>query len=498
MLYIYLDNSQIKLMYVKKSILGQYETFFHSKSFQVDLLKDGVPATPEVIASGIKEALSGLTEETIKDREVTLVLPQEAFLFFRADMPSDVATPEVLTNFLREKARSQLDSDIENSYYDFLIRENENKKKILFYAIKKEILEAYEIPLRLVELNLKSVVPEALSYFKLFEKTLRSNKKENIWYVSMDQDKLTGYVYDSFGLLEEDRWTAPASGDAKVESILHKQTAKYETKNIKLNRLLLSGRQSENVRQDTFTKSVGVWTNPLKRIIPHFYSDYLKMLKGQNQPELPILSYDMLIGAFIFNTENSNFSLLKGKTANGKSKLGTSKFKFPKPNISKKGLILFLVSFSLVFASIFGFSKIKSEKINFNIKIPNFSLPNSFTPSPTNIPNTPTPEPPTPTPTPEIKKDQVKIKILNGSGIVGKAGDVKKFLQGAGYEDILTGNAATFDYDTTVIQTKDGENSLAELIAEDIKSEIEKKALFETLDKDNAADIVIIVGTDFK
>jgi len=187
-------------MLLKKSLLGQYESSFLKKNLQVELLKDGLPVNPDVIASGLKEALSGFKDQPIKEKDVTLILPQEAFLFFREDMPVDVADA-VLETYLREKARAHLNSDMDNSHFDYLIRESEGKKKILFYAIKKEALLAYQKPLELLDFNLKSIIPEPLTYFKLFEKTLRANKKENIWYVSYDQDKLSGYVYDSYGLL---------------------------------------------------------------------------------------------------------------------------------------------------------------------------------------------------------------------------------------------------------------------------------------------------------
>jgi len=88
--------------------------------------------------------------------------------------------------------------------------------------------------------------------------------------------------------------------------------------------------------------------------------------------------------------------------------------------------------------------------------------------------------------------------VLNGSGIRGKAGIVKDFLTDAGYEDIITANAAAFDYEITVIQFKKGQEATRDLVSEDIASEIEDKVVFETLAEDEAADIVIIVGTDFK
>ena len=75
---------------------------------------------------------------------------------------------------------------------------------------------------------------------------------------------------------------------------------------------------------------------------------------------------------------------------------------------------------------------------------------------------------------------------------------VKDFLKAVGYEDILTGNAESFDYETTVIQYKKNQESIKDFVSEDIQSEIEDTIKFEVLAEDEAADVVIIVGTDFK
>ncbi len=74
---------------------------------------------------------------------------------------------------------------------------------------------------------------------------------------------------------------------------------------------------------------------------------------------------------------------------------------------------------------------------------------------------TPTPAPTSeavqsPTPSPLAKADLTKypVKIENGSGIAGAAGDAKELLTSAGFKVSGTGNAAAYDYTDTVIQTK--------------------------------------------
>lgn len=495
MLYIYLDTHQIKLLYLKKSLLGQYEVSFYSKNFEVNLIENGLPGNIDVIDSAVKKTLEEIPEQPLKEKDITLILPLEAFAFFRTELPVDVQ-PSVLDSFIREKAKSQLNVEVDSMDFNYLVQESEGQKQVLFFGIKKETLSAFEQPFKLLDLKVTSIIPESLTYYKLFEKTLRKNKKENIWYVTYENDTLEGYVYDSFGLLDKEKWVASGK-DAKVEEVLQKKGAEYAAKEIKLNRLILSGKQADGIRQDTFTKNVGVWTNPLIRIIPHFYADYLKMLQHDTKP-LPILEYDMLIGGFIFSQENKDFSLL-GKSGS----VGLPQISAPSLNLSDKkfpvkNAILFLISFVVTFGILYALSQVKWSSLG--IQMPSLSgltVPGMNQPTPTPVLD-PTVVPPSPTPTPSINREEIRLKVLNGSGISGKATEVKDFFQEKGYGEILTGNAEAFDYETTVVQIKeDADPSIRKYLETDITSQVESPE-FETLDEDEAADVVIIVGTDFK
>ena len=211
---------------------------------------------------------------------------------------------------------------------------------------------------------------------------------------------------------------------------------------------------------------------------------------------MPILEHDVMFGAFIFSLENKQFSLVQTKKT--ATALVQSATQITTKKMPLKGIIFFAVSFIITFIGLYFLSKMN---INWNInglKLPTFSMPSLFKSS------TPTPEPspteaaPTPTLAPAIDRTTVRIKVLNGSGIPGKASDVKEFLNSKGYEEILTGNADSFEYETTVVQIKKENNSeLQKLISQDIASQVTKPT-FDALDEDEASDIVIIVGTDFK
>jgi len=481
MVYLYIDTNAIKLLCLKKSMLGQYETFFFEKKHEAVLLEKGKPVNSDLLASAIKEALSLTSENAHCEKEVTLILPQEAFYFLRAEVPVDIA-PSAISSFIRDKAHSVLPVNLNQCLSDYSVQEANNQKIVTLYALNKEYFELYKQSFSLIDLKIQSIIPETLAYFKLFDKTLRKEKKEIIAFITYEKKKISGYLYDSYGLTDANKWTEEI--DNNIEDVLKIKAQDHEQKKMKLNRIILSGTGSETIRQDTFTKAVGVWTNPLKRIIPNFLNDYLKMIVVNQNKTFPILNFDVCFGAFVFQQENKSFSLLKN---NHKFSQNISPPSLPNIPLSKKEIFIFLGSFLASFLFFIVLSYFKPS-VNLNSIFNNQEQKTNITPSPTTAPS--------PTPTPSIKKEELKLKILNGSGTAGKAGEAKDILSKAGYGEILTGNANNFDYEKTEIQVKKSKKDAVGYLKSDLKeyvADIVSSDLAET----EAADAVIIVGKDF-
>ena len=483
MIYLAIDKNRVKVLYLKRSLLGQYETQTFSKTYQSsNLLEQGKIINVDFVASAVKEALQSLSGAEVKNKEVLLILPQESYSFLRVEVPSDIAS-SAIASFVKDKARANLPFNLDECSFDYFLEESTTEKYIHFFVVENETLTKYREALQLIELKLRIILPETVTYFKLFQKTLRKDKKENILYVSYDDNQLTGFLYDSFGQASTEKWTRLLD-DKKVEDVLKEKATELEQKGKKLNRLILAGAQSEKVRQDTFTKEIGVWTNPLKRIIPEFYQNYLKMLVSPSNKPFSVLSYEANVGAFIFYEQHKNFSLLnnaKGRT----NKL----FSLPKINLAKKEIFIFLSSFIVSFIVFIVASK---SKLNFNFGVTQTKpkLTSQITPI------KPSPKKTVP-PTPIIKKDELKIKVLNGSGTKGKASEVKDLLKEKGYQEILTDNADNFDYKQTELQVKKSISSSSTTIKNDLKDYV-AKFKESTLAESEAADVVIIIGTDFK
>ncbi len=490
MLYIYIGQHVIKALHVNKSLLGQYSVQQAEKKFSVQLLKAGKVAHTDIVASAIKEVVSHLTGGAAKEKQVYLILPQDAFFFFRSEVPNDMSS-SAISSFMKEKARSVLPAHLDNVFYDFVGAENETKRIVSLYAIEESTVQGYKDTLQLVEMQLVTLLPDTLSYYKLFEKTLRKGKIEHILYGSYEEDSISAYLFDSFGLLEKESFSAKLEQGKGVEIPLKKIGAEYEEKHQKINRLILSGTLSDSVRQDTFTKEVGIWTNPLKRILPHFYADYLKMLVPIDNNPFPILQFDACFGALIFSMENKGFSPLKNTFSPSLAAMGQTVqkkgFTMPPIRISKE-VVLFAVSFA---GSFLIFTLLTQSPAGFNMRLPNFMAKAKPTAAPTMAPL------PTASPTPEIKKDTLKVKILNGSGTPGKAGEVKTVMKDKGYQDIVTGNADTFDFKITEIAVKKGSEHLGSLVKTEL-ADYAKDAKVTVLADKEQADVVVTVGTDFK
>lgn len=484
MIYLFVGQNKIKLVALSKTFLGQYNISFFQKTHQTDFLEQGRVRNVDLLASAVKEALSLSFPKEVKESQVFLILPDQSFHFLRYDVPADISDSVVLS-YVKDKARSESSFDIEEATYDYLLIQKDNQSKVLFFAQEQEVFQPFEEVFHLLGIKVKSILPESLTYFKLFEKTLRSGKKENILYIHYDEKSSFGYLFDSLGPLQKE----PLFFDPPLEDSLKSAVKKLEEEGIKFNRIVLSGPGSQNVRQDVFTKKVGLWTNPLSKIVLNFYKDYLKILVLDSDKKFPYLEFDVCLGGFIFDLENPVFSLVKKRSVRQAVKM--PKFKFSLPSLSAvfkiikpRDLVIFVISFLVSFSIIFYFRPLSGF----------IKAPPVFKSQPT---QTPTPQPPSPTPTVAFARGDLKIKILNGVGVAGKAVEVKEILADKDYGEILVDNADRFDYEKTEIQVKEDKKQAVEFLKEDFKKYV-KVEKTSSLPKDSSADLILIIGADFE
>lgn len=105
-----------------------------------------------------------------------------------------------------------------------------------------------------------------------------------------------------------------------------------------------------------------------------------------------------------------------------------------------------------------------------------------------------TPEP-SATPVGEIKRSDLKVQVLNGSGVAGAAATAKIFLEGLGYESVAAGNADG-DFAQTEIEIKEDKSSASEMIKKDLETDYTLSDTIGTLDSSSDYDVVITLGSE--
>lgn len=99
----------------------------------------------------------------------------------------------------------------------------------------------------------------------------------------------------------------------------------------------------------------------------------------------------------------------------------------------------------------------------------------------------------TPTAVPTIAKKDIKIRVLNGSGVVGEAGRVKAMLEKAGFKVDSTDNADNYNYKDTEIKAKANVSSQT---IDELKNILNADYIIVTkeLGEDEEEHVVITVG----
>lgn len=101
---------------------------------------------------------------------------------------------------------------------------------------------------------------------------------------------------------------------------------------------------------------------------------------------------------------------------------------------------------------------------------------------------------PTTAPVSNLKKDELKIQILNGSGVSGAAGKAKTLLEGLGYKNIDAGNASSSDFATTEVAIKDTKKEYLDAILKDLSKNYEASEAAKPLAATSKYDLVITLG----
>jgi hypothetical protein len=126
--------------------------------------------------------------------------------------------------------------------------------------------------------------------------------------------------------------------------------------------------------------------------------------------------------------------------------------------------------------------------------IANLNSPSTESPTPVATTMSENKETPVASSSPTLKRDGLKVQVLNGSGVSGAAGKAKTLLEGLGYVSVETGNASSSSVETTEVAVKETAKEYLELIIKDLSKEYEATAAAKVLPTSSKYDIVVTLG----
>ncbi|MBL7159117.1 pilus assembly protein PilM [Candidatus Microgenomates bacterium] len=521
MFNIDISDSSIEVLNLKKSLMGKTKV---SSSGRVEL-EQGVVKSGEILDT---EKLTKKISELVKKGKINFTLPDLRTFTCRVQLASDIAH-SALEPFLKEKILEIVPYDFEELIYDFkVVNETEKGKEILFLAVPTKILAGYLKIFKALKLTPIFAVSESLAAFEIFRETVV--KDEVLLYIDIGSQTSTFSFFDRFGpflTLNEPVETKLLKEEVKKAVSFLKEKHEKEVK-----RIILGGGGSLEIDGEAFSKEIEVWTTKIDKILedklkkaslhfnvgdlpPTLFINVLGLsLLSQKKEALNLLkkSKDLLIKLEEQNDQEKKEEEKKDEIKESKEEEETIKEgkevkqgEEEKPEEIKeqekpekksvfsrflggllrlKWLLVIIIVSLLTFSGIYFFVKKPSVKE---------TEEQADTTSPTVQPATEEDEP---TPTTEIARKDFKIKILNGSGIAGKAGEVAEILEGLGYEIVETGNADSFDYEETVIQVKEEKEGLFSDLTNDLKDDYTVSSEKNLLPEEEGVDAVVIVGKE--
>lgn len=94
----------------------------------------------------------------------------------------------------------------------------------------------------------------------------------------------------------------------------------------------------------------------------------------------------------------------------------------------------------------------------------------------------------------EFDRSEIKLQVLNGSGISGYAGKAKVYLESLGYKDVEVGNAQSSDFTQTEISLKAEFKDNLDSIIKDLSKDYDVSDTTKTLSTSSKYDFVITLG----
>lgn len=103
---------------------------------------------------------------------------------------------------------------------------------------------------------------------------------------------------------------------------------------------------------------------------------------------------------------------------------------------------------------------------------------------------------PTAAPVVAVSRSEVRVKVLNGGGVVGAGSKMKAFLEEKGYTVSDVANADAYTYETTEIKIKAGSDAIGKMLSDDLKADYSLGSTSATLAENASYEAEVIVGKE--
>lgn len=486
------SEKSIEVLQFKKPLFRRLAIVALGKAeLEDEILKVGLPKNENILSEKVLELLG--ENENRNNEECLFNLPPGSFLFKRLKLAADLSK-ELLQEEIETALVEETGTAVANLVYSFgRVRLSDLTQEVLVFSTPKEVLDSFRRVFLQIGLVPIFAIAQPWAVYQGLDEAL--DDKGLTAVLEAKGDNLGLSFLDSFGPISDFKGRIGAKtlikdfGNARVE---------VEEQNVRqVSKLILAGESGLGldplVLEKKLDLSIGLAAEYIALQIKERAADL-------SQIKLPTTLFAKTLGLMLaFENSQTEFNLISkklgtvkvGKEFIKKQKIASQDFlrnakikdkekdKNNKEEIVGETMMLsenkgtFAIKDYirvapkwLVIGGVFLLLLVGGSKIIMGAK---GILSNRFTqfinntfssPTPTEAPSpmptlTVTPLPPTPTPTPVLLKSDLKISVLNGSGIKGAANSAADFLKTLGYNVTKTGNAARYDYLQTTIAIKE-------------------------------------------
>lgn len=461
------SDTNLKILTAKTGTKGVKVYYLAKKALPEGVVLNGQIVDENLFAEALK-AFFLENYERLKTRTLVLGLNETEVFLSTAYFDEN---PKNLKKAIEEKIAPKLPFDLASSYLTY---HEISQRMYQVAAAKAEVLQQLTTLFESVGFSLKAIVPIPLSFFKLV-----GPSQTPYLFVSQEEDLIYSLVVNNSVAFSSTTRLRKTTADSEKEIIkIAREIIEEEytpRKTEPLQDVFIIGKDAEFIKAFFTSQNFNVKiVNPPTRLSRQAQGDAADFSRciALSFHDRAVLSFPRL----------ANFKPKEAAKAPIQSKKSGLKY-----------LILILTiglaaALFLLWPTIKEFFFQKGEKYSEPTKVATTTpLPGSkaATPSATESAK----------PNSSINKADFKIQVLNGTGKVGVATNMRDFLVSKGYTVVGVGNADNFNYQTSFVRTKESKKEAADLLTKDL-AERYAISVGSPLSEGEQFDILIIVGGD--